>query len=112
VDRLAAAGEWERVDNRLRQAGVPAVPAAVWRAALAGGRGAGQLRVTRRLGDDAYVGGEVRWWDAGNLGVWRIVVPIDAGGTDQTLGPGTVIADVGGTAIVSDLSELIGGIEG
>ncbi len=114
VERLAAAGEWESVDNRLRQAGVPAVPAAVWRAALAGGRRAGRVRVTRRLGDDAYLGGEVRWWDAGDLGVWRIVAPLDAGGTDteETHEPGTVIEDVGGTAIVSDLSELIGGIEG
>ena len=111
VGRLAVAGDWEAVDDGLRQADVPAGPAAIWRAALAGVRQAGRMRLSHRVDDEFRLGGEVRWWDAGDRGVWRIVTPRDCGRVDGTSEPRTVIEDVGGAAIVSDLSELIGAEE-
>ena len=111
VERLAAAGDWQALDDGLRQADVPAGPAAIWRAALAGARPAGRMRLTRRVHDDLWLGGEVRWWDAGDRGGWRIVIPGDRGGVEGTSERQTVIVDVGGAAIFSDLSELIGADE-
>lgn len=101
ADDLVVSGEDGPAFDVLRDAGVPAGPAAAWLRAITGRRFAAAVRVAHhdaRGGHDAttsrFVGDELRWLVAGDGTVWQVtpihsglhrVAPVDPGEVREAL---------------------------
>ena len=110
ADRLRTAGRDGEVAGALTRAGVPAGDADVWAGVLRRRVATGEVRLTRRIGEDVFAGGRVRWVDAGTAGVWLVEPPELPDGEPAGIPAATVLlTDAGVAGVRAALTALLDG---
>jgi hypothetical protein len=108
ADRLVTEGRETAVPRALTRAGLPAAAAASWAAVLCGRVATGEVRLARRVEDEVFTGGGVRWVDAGPTGVWLVEpVPEEAEDGDGEAG-WYALRDAGIPGVRAALDALLG----
>lgn len=110
ADRLHVEGHEGAVVPALVRAGLSEPAAQTWAVVLRRRVATGEVRLTRRVSDEVFAGGAVRWVDAGMAGVW-LVEQVEAPDRDPDAESGdrSLLRDAGVRGVRAALEALFEG---